>query len=181
MLYRSSSEKLWILEEAYGKTTVRKKQLYEWRKRFSGVHDDQRCGLPSTATNDENVRRERSDRQKSIQEISAEVRISTGSVYSILTWTSTWFLLYGKHNCASVTSGQKVPYQAQGDDFGASFTFPALVPVALFLFSLLKNVLKGQLFASAEEAIAEELRASRNTSKSFATVGKCVSLPKVQL
>jgi transposase len=71
---------------------MKKTHVYDWYKRFrdgrASVSDDPRCGRSSTSTNDENVKRVRnvvaSDRGKSIQEISAEVGISVGSVRSIL-------------------------------------------------------------------------------------------------
>jgi transposase len=67
-------------------------QVYEWHKSFrdgrASVNDDPRCGRPSTSTNDEDIERVRnvvrSDRGKSIQEISAEVGISVVRVRSIL-------------------------------------------------------------------------------------------------
>jgi transposase len=81
-----------MLVEACGKANMKKAQVYEWHKRFrdgrASVNDDPRCGRPSTSTNDVDVERvrnaARSDRRKSIQEISAEVGISVGSVRSIL-------------------------------------------------------------------------------------------------
>jgi hypothetical protein len=57
--------------------------------------------------------------------------------------------------------------QAQCDDVGASVTliFPGLVTAGFFLFLLLKSVLKGQGFASAEEVVAKATRALTEVSR----------------
>lgn len=81
-----------MLEEAYGEAAMKKMQVYGWHKHFcdgrARVNDDLRSGRPSTSRNDKNIDRVRnvvrSDRRKSIQQISAEVGISVGSVHGIL-------------------------------------------------------------------------------------------------
>jgi hypothetical protein len=91
-LHKSPSETLRVLEEAYGKAAMKKAQVYGWHKRLrdgrASDNVDPRCGQLSESTNDANVERVhnyvRSDRRKSIQEISVEVRISAGRVYGIL-------------------------------------------------------------------------------------------------
>jgi hypothetical protein len=81
-----------MVERAYDKVVTKKAQICEWHNRFrdgrASVSKDPSCGRPSASTNDENMERlrnaVRSDGRKSVQEISAEVEISVGSVHSIL-------------------------------------------------------------------------------------------------
>jgi hypothetical protein len=69
-----------MFEEAYGTAAMEKTQVYEWHKCFrdgrASVNDGPCCGRPSTERNDENIESVcnvvRSDRRKSIHEISAE-------------------------------------------------------------------------------------------------------------
>jgi hypothetical protein len=71
---------------------MKRTQVYKWHKRLrngrSSVDDDQRCGLSSTSTKEENIQRVRnvvlSDRQKRIQEVPGEVGTSLGSVHRII-------------------------------------------------------------------------------------------------
>jgi hypothetical protein len=63
-----------------------------------------------------------------------------------------------QHTCISVTSDKKVPCQAQCEGFGASAIFPGLTLPNTLLFQRLKNVLKGQQFASTEEVAAKPKR-----------------------
>jgi hypothetical protein len=90
LLHKSPPETLRKLEETYGNVAVKETQVYEWRKRFRdgrvSVNDDSRCGPPSTSTNDANMERVRhgvrNDGRKNVQETTAEVGISVGSVHS---------------------------------------------------------------------------------------------------
>jgi hypothetical protein len=80
-----------MLEEACGKAEMKKTQVYEWHKHFRDGHvnatDNPLCRQLSDSTNDETIESVcnvvRSDRRKSIQEISVEVGISVGSICSI--------------------------------------------------------------------------------------------------
>jgi hypothetical protein len=67
---------------------MKRTQVCEWHKRFRDGRVIVSDGRQSTQTNDEEIERMRnavrSDRGKSIQEISAEIGISVGSVRSIL-------------------------------------------------------------------------------------------------
>jgi hypothetical protein len=88
LLHKPHWETLRMFEEAYSKVAVKKTQVYEWHVCFpdgrTSVSGDPRCGPPTTSTSDENVKCVRSDRRKSIQEISAEVTISVLSIHIIL-------------------------------------------------------------------------------------------------
>jgi hypothetical protein len=60
--------------------------------------------------------------------------------------------------CTSVIGGQKVPSQAQNNSFGAFACSPDLSPPDIFMFSLLKIVLKRR-FTSVEEVTAKAMKA----------------------
>jgi hypothetical protein len=81
-----------MLEEEYGLAVLMQTQVYMWHKRFHGglasANHDPHCRRPLIWTNDEKIERVHSvmhrERRKSVQEISAQVGISLGSVHGIL-------------------------------------------------------------------------------------------------
>jgi hypothetical protein len=72
-----------MLEEAYGKATMKKTQVSAWHKRFhdgsARVYDDSLCGGPSASTN-ELRSTVRIDCGRSTQDILKEERISVEGV-----------------------------------------------------------------------------------------------------
>jgi hypothetical protein len=75
LLYKSLSETVRMLDEAYGMWAMKKTQVYRWHKHSrdgrASVNDDQRYGKPSASTNDENIELVRTvvrnDQRKNIQ------------------------------------------------------------------------------------------------------------------
>lgn len=80
-----------MLNIAFGESALSKPTVYEWYKRFENgresAESDERCGRPSTSTNDENVEKVKKmvmdNRRITIREVSEDVGISFGSCQSI--------------------------------------------------------------------------------------------------
>ena len=81
------------IQQAFGNEALSPTQIKQWFKRFkdgrASVESDPRSGRPSTSRKEEMIDQVREkvleDRRLAVQEIVAEVGISTGSVHSILT------------------------------------------------------------------------------------------------
>ncbi|CAK9833775.1 Mariner Mos1 transposase [Anthophora retusa] len=88
----SCAEALKMLAVAYGDSTMSKTQAYEWYKKLKDgrtvVDDLPRSGRPSTSVTDENVEKVKEivlkNRRVSIREIAADIRVSFGSVHSVM-------------------------------------------------------------------------------------------------
>ncbi|CAK9827766.1 Mariner Mos1 transposase [Anthophora retusa] len=88
----SCAEALKMLAVAYGDSTISKTQAYEWYKKLKDgrtvVDDLPRSGRPSTSVTDENVEKVKEivheNRRVSIREIVADIRVSFGSVHSVM-------------------------------------------------------------------------------------------------
>jgi hypothetical protein len=82
-----------MLVRVYGDAAVSRKAVYMWFERFRGgaesTEDEQRSGLLSTSTTDENVSKInemiRANGRLKIREISTALNISFGSVQLVLT------------------------------------------------------------------------------------------------
>lgn len=92
LLSKNASETLEIINQAYSEDTMSCIQIYKWFSRFkkgrTSLEDDSKPGTPTTSIHDENVERVRtllaSDRRLTCKMISAELKISTGSVHTIV-------------------------------------------------------------------------------------------------
>ena len=81
------------IQQAFGNEALSPTQIKQWFKRFkddrASVESDPRSGRPSTSRKEEVMDQVREkvleDRCLTVQEILAEVEISTGSIHSILT------------------------------------------------------------------------------------------------
>ena len=81
------------IRKVFGNEALSPSQIKQWFKRFkdgrASVECDPRSGRPSTSQKEEVINQVREkmleDRRLTVQEIVAEVGISTGSVHSILT------------------------------------------------------------------------------------------------
>lgn len=91
-LGKSFTETLNSINQVYGDESLSRTRVYEWYTRFKdgreSVEDDDRCGRPSTARNDETIARVReiirSDRRQTIDDVANVVGISHGSCHAIL-------------------------------------------------------------------------------------------------
>ena len=91
-LGKSFTETLNSINQVYGDESLSRTRVYEWYTRFKegreSVEDDDRCGRPSTARNDETIAQVReiirSDRRQTIDDVANVVGISHGSCHAIL-------------------------------------------------------------------------------------------------